>query len=168
MEKAAEKVLDLPQIQQVVRKEDLEENIDYVMELATRMFLIFGIIFFFFGLLLISIILKSIIDYRLEDYSNMKAIGLYNFEIRKTMILEMLLYFIIAIIFGLIFGYIIMGSIITMYSSIMPGLKFYLYPISYILYSISFSIILIMSFIYNYRRVKNINVAEMMRQKTFG
>jgi ABC-type lipoprotein release transport system permease subunit len=168
IERAAEKVLDLPQIQQVATKEDLEENIDYVMELASRMFLIFGIIFFLFGLLLISIILKSIIDYRLEDYSNMKAIGLYNYEIRKTMILEMLLYFIIAIIFGLIFGCIIMGSIITMYSSIMPGLKFHLYPISYVSYSLSFSIILIISFIYNYRRVKCINVAEMMRQKTFG
>ncbi len=98
----------------------------------------------------------------------MKALGLYNYEIRKTMMLEMLLYFIIALMFGLLFGYIIMGLIIDMYSSIMPGLKFYISPTSYLSYTISFSVILISSFIYNYRRVKKINVAEIMRLKTFG
>ena len=168
IEKATEKVLDLPSIEQVVKKEDIQEDINIVMELASTMFLIFGIIFFFFGLLLLSIIFKSIIDYRIEDYSNMKAIGLYNYEIRRTMMLEMLFYFIVALIFGLLFGFIIMGLIIDIYSSIMPGLRFYLYPSSYLSYTISFSVILISSFIYNYKRVKNVNIAEIMRLKTFG
>jgi ABC-type lipoprotein release transport system permease subunit len=165
---AAKKVLDLPQIEQIIIKDDLIEDIEYIMELTSTMFLIFGIIFFFFGLLLISIIFKSIIDYRIEDYSNMKAIGLYNYEIKRTLLLEMLLYFIIALIFGLIFGFIIMGVIIDMYSTIMPGLKFYLYPSSYLFYMLSLSIILISSFLYNYRRIQKINIAEIMRLKTFG
>ncbi len=168
IDKAVEQVLDLPQIEQVVKKNDIKEDIDVVLELATTMFLIFGIIFFFFGLLLLSIIFKSIIDYRIEDYSNMKAIGLYNYEIRNTMMLEMLFYFILALLFGLLFGCIIMSLIIDMYSSITPGLKFYLYPTSYFYYTVSFCLILISSFIYNYRRVKNINIAEIMRLKTFG
>ena len=62
IKKATNKVLDLPQIEQVIKKEDIQEDIDIVMELASTMFLIFGIIFFFFGLLLLSIIFKSIIN----------------------------------------------------------------------------------------------------------
>jgi ABC-type antimicrobial peptide transport system permease subunit len=168
IDKAVREVLDLPMIEQVVKKDDIQEEIDVMMELASTMFLIYGFIFFCFGFLLIFIVFKSIIDYRIEDYSNMKAIGLYNYEVRKTMMLEMFLYFIIALLFGLLFGFLIMDLIITIYSSITPGLKFYLYPTSYLSYIISFSVILISSFIYNYQRVKNINVAEIMRLKTFG
>lgn len=161
-------LLDLPQIEQVVKKKDIIDDVAYVMEMASTMFLVFGIIFFLFGLLLISIIFKSVIDYRIEDYTNMKAIGLYNYEVRRTLILEMSFYFLVAVLFGILFGLIIMDLIINMYSSTMPGLRFYIYPLSYLLYTLSFCFILILSFIYNYRRIKRINVAEIMRKKTFG
>lgn len=165
---AAEDVLDLPQVEQVFKLKDAREDIDFLMEQASTMFLIFGVIFFLFGLLLLMIIFKSVIDYRMEDYSNMKAVGLFNSEIRKTLFFEMMLYFMLSIGAGLLIGFIIMGSIINMYSSLMPGLRFYLYPSSYFYYTISFSIILIVSYIYNYHRVKKIDIVERMRQKTFG
>ncbi|MFX0073290.1 MAG: FtsX-like permease family protein, partial [Candidatus Hermodarchaeota archaeon] len=165
VKETAEEVLDLPQIEQVVKKKELEKDVDFVLELASTMFFIFGVIFFVFGLLLLFIIFKSIIDYRIEDYSNMKAIGLYNSEIRKTLLLEMGFYFIVALLLGLLFGFIIMAIIIDMYSSISPGLKFYLYPTSYLTYIMTFSIILFSSYVYNYSRIKKINVAEVMRQK---
>jgi ABC-type antimicrobial peptide transport system permease subunit len=168
VDEAAEDVLDLPQIEQVFKIKEIKEDIDFVMEMASTMFLIFGVMFFVFGFILLMVIFKSVIDYRIEDYSNMKAIGLFNSEIRKNLFLEMLLYFIISIAIGLFIGFIIMGLIIQMYSSLMPGLRFYLYPLSYVYYMISFSTILLISFFYNFRRIKKVNLAEIMRQKTFG
>lgn len=166
--KAAEDILDLPQIEQVSEMKEIKEDIDFYMEMASTMFTIFGVMFFAFGFILLMVIFKSIIDYRMEDYSNMKAIGLFNSEIRKNLFLEMFVYFIFSITIGLLIGSIIMRLIIQIYSSIMPGLRFYLYPLSYAYYSFSFSIILICSYIYNFHRIRKINIAEKMREKTFG
>ncbi|MFX1337872.1 MAG: FtsX-like permease family protein [Promethearchaeota archaeon] len=168
VDEAAEDVLDLPQIEQVSKMKEIKVDIDYYMELASTMFTIFGVLFFAFGFILLMVIFKSIIDYRMEDYSNMKAIGLLNSEIGKNLFLEMLVYFLFSIAIGLLMGSIIMSLIIQTYSSILPGLRFYLYPLSYAYYSLSFSIILISSYIYNFYRIKKINIAEKMREKTFG
>lgn len=168
IEEVTEDVLDLHQVEQVSKIKEIKADIDYIMEMASKMFIIFGALFFFFGFILLTVIFKTIIDYQMEDYSNMKAMGLFNSEIRINLILEMLVYFTISIVIGLLIGLIIMTIIIQIYSSIMPGLQFYLYPLSYIYYSINFSIILLFSYLYNFHRIKKINIPERMRQKTFG
>ena len=104
----------------------------------------------------------------MEDYSNMKAIGLFNSEIKKNLFSEMLLYFVISLSIGLLIGFVFMRLIIQFYSSLMPGLRFYIYPLSYSYYILSFSAILVISYFYNFHRIKKINIAEIMRQKTFG
>jgi ABC-type antimicrobial peptide transport system permease subunit len=168
VDEAAEDILDLPQIEQVFKIKKIKEDIDFVMEIASTMFIIFGIMFFAFGFILLMVIFKSIIDYRMEDYSNMKAIGLFNSEIKKNLFSEMLLYFVISLSIGLLIGFVFMRLIIQFYSSLMPGLRFYIYPLSYSYYILSFSAILVISYFYNFHRIKKINIAEIMRQKTFG
>ena len=117
---------------------------------------------------LILIIIKSIIEYRLEDYGNMKAVGLLNSELKKPLRLELIFYFAVSIFTGFILGYSILIGLIEMYSYVMPGLQLNIYPISYIYYVLNIVIMLIITYIYNIRKIKKLNIADIMRMKTFG
>ncbi len=164
----AEKVQNIPEVEFVVKMSSLKEDIKYVLQMISSLFIVFGMFFLLFGVLLLLIIFKSNIDYRIEDYTSMRAIGLYNSEIRKSLLYEILFYFIVSLILGFIFGHLISKFIITMYSSIMPGIHYHLYSISYIFYISIFGIIILLSFFINQRRVKQVQLAKMMREKTFG
>ena len=104
----------------------------------------------------------------MEDYSNMKAVGILDKEIRKSLLLELLFYYIVSLILGLILGILFLSYMFTQWENEIPGLTFYIYPISYVYYTIIFTGILVFSYYINYRRIKNIDIAEMMRAKTFG
>ncbi len=163
-----EKVQNIPQVEIVVKMSTLREDLEYVLQMISSLFIVFGLVFLFFGVLLLLIIFKSNIDYRIEDYSSMKAIGVYNSEIKKSLIYELTFYFVVSLLLGFFLGELISKLIISMYSSIMPGIHYHLYSISYIYYIAIFGIIILISFLINNRRVKKVNLAKIMREKTFG
>jgi ABC-type antimicrobial peptide transport system permease subunit len=164
----AEKVQNIPQVEIVVKMRTLKEDIKYVLQMISSLFIVFGIVFLFFGVLLLLIILKSNIDYRIEDYGSMKAIGIYNSEIKKSLIYELTFYYVVSLLLGFFLGEFISKLIISMYSSIIPGIHYHLYPISFVFYIAIFGIIILVSFFINNRRVKKVNLAKIMREKTFG
>lgn len=66
--------------------------------------------FTLFGLLISAVIIKNIIEYRIEDYATMKALGLRDREAKKAIIQEILIYFVISIPIGILIGeFLIMG-----------------------------------------------------------
>ncbi|MFX0081748.1 MAG: FtsX-like permease family protein [Candidatus Hodarchaeota archaeon] len=164
----AEKVQNIPEVEIVVKMSSLKEDIKYVLQMISSFFIVFGVVFLLFGVLLLLIIFKSNIDYRIEDYCSMKAIGLSNLEIGKSLSYELLFYFIVSLLLGSFLGNIISKFIITMYSTIMPGIHYHLYSISYFFYISIFGIIILLSFFINLRRVQKVQLAKMMREKTFG
>ncbi len=168
VDKASEAVESLPQIELVVKLETIENDFDYLVQVFASMMMIFGLIFLAFGLILLLVIFKSIVDYRIEDYSNMKGVGLLNTEIRRTLFFELLMYFFFSVTFGLILGTLLMGFVVEMYSYELPGYLYYVSPMSYAYCVLSLSIILIISYIYNYARIRHVNIADVMRAKTFG
>jgi len=163
-----EKIQNIPEVEIVVKMSSLKADVKYVLEMISSLFIVFSIMFLLFGVLLLLIIFKSNIDDRIEDYSSMKAIGLYNSEIRKGLLYEISFYFIVSLLLGSLLGNLISKFIITMYSSIMPGIHYHLYSISYIFYILIFGIIVLLSFFINQRRIKKVQLAKMMREKTFG
>lgn len=168
IDKVVEDVQDLSQIQSVLQKKSVEEDFNEMMEIFVTIFLIFGVIFTVFGLVMLLIIFKSIVDYRMEDYANFVGLGMRHAEIRKSLLIELLLYLVISIVIGLLLGIFMMAGLMEYYSSTMPGLMLYISPLSYLYYCLSFVAILFVSYEYNLRRIKRINLAEVMRQKVFG
>ena len=164
----AKEVQDLNEIETVVTLESLQDEIDFYLNLLSAGMLIFGIILMAFGIILITVVFKSIADYRMEDYSNMKALGILDKEIRKSLLAELILYFSISLILGIVLGNLFLMYMFVQWKAVLPGLTFHIYPISYLYYTFIFTSILVFSFYINYRRIKRINIAEMMRQKTFG
>ena len=120
LDNAIDKVQDLTQIQYVIRKEALREEFNALTEMILVVFLIIGIILTIFGLFLMAIVLKAIVEYRMEDYANMKALGIQNSEIRKSLFLEITFYLIISLICGISLGIFITRQVIYQYSFILP------------------------------------------------
>ncbi|MFX1366558.1 MAG: ABC transporter permease [Promethearchaeota archaeon] len=168
VEECAKEVLDLDEIETVNTLESLQDEIDFILDFMSAAMIAFGIILMIFGIILIFVVFKTIADYRMEDYSNMKALGVLNKEIRKSLLIELLLYFSISLILGLILGILFLDWMFLQWETEVPGLIFFIYPISYLYYILIFSGILIFSFYINYRRIKNVDIAEIMRAKTFG
>ncbi len=164
----AKEVQDLTEIQTVVTLESLQDEIDFLLNYMSAAMMIFGLILMSFGVILITVVFKSIADYRMEDYSNMKAVGILDKEIRKSLLSELFLYFSISLILGIVLGNLFLMYMFVQWQSEVPGLIFHTYPISYLYYTLIFTGILVFSFYINYRRIKRIDIAEMMRAKTFG
>ncbi len=164
----ANKVLDLTEISLVVKKDTIKEDFEYMMQLVNAIFGVIGVIMTIFGGVLITIVIKSIMEYRIEDYCNMKGVGLLDREIRKTLFYEFLMYFIFSIIMGILLGSLMMQSIMAYYATIMPGIHFHIFLTTFLLLiAIDFGIIFV-SYLFNVRKIKRINIADMMRKKTFG
>ncbi len=168
LEEVIEDVQNLPQIQSVLQKQSIEDDFNEMMEISVTTFLILGIIFTVFGLIMLLVIFKSIVDYRMEDYANFVGLGMQHAEIRKSLFYELFLYLVLSLLIGLLLGIFMMVGLTDYYSSVMPGLILYISPLSYIYYSISFIAILFVAYIYNIKRIKRINLAEIMRMKVFG
>ncbi|MFX1500994.1 MAG: ABC transporter permease [Promethearchaeota archaeon] len=168
VEECAKKLQNLDEIETVNTLKSLQDEIDFILNFMSAAMIAFGIILMIFGIILIFVVFKSIADYRMEDYSNMKAVGVLDKEIRKSLLMELLLYFSISLILGLILGILFLEWMFLQWETEVPGLIFFIYPISYLYYILIFSGILIFSFYINYRRIKKIDIAEMMRAKTFG
>ena len=168
IEESAKKIENLEEIETVSTLESIQEEIDFMLEFMAAAMMVFGLILMAFGIILITVVFKSLADYRMEDYTNMKAVGILNKEIRNSMLMELLLYFCISLVLGIILGNLFLGYMFTQWENEVPGLIFYISPISYLYYSLIFTAILVFSFYINYRRIKKINITEMMRAKTFG
>ncbi|MHA1281555.1 MAG: ABC transporter permease [Promethearchaeota archaeon] len=168
IEECVKQIQDLEEIEMVTPLNTLKEEIDFILDYISAAMLVFGAILMAFGVVLIVVVFKSIVDYRMEDYSNMKAVGILDKEIRKSLFAELLFYFAVSLVLGLILGLLFLSYMFVQWETEMPGLEFYIYPISYVYYTVIFSGILVFSYYINFRRVKKINIAEMMRAKTFG
>ncbi|MHA1438278.1 MAG: ABC transporter permease [Promethearchaeota archaeon] len=168
VEDCAKQVQDLDEIETVVTSDSIEDEINFILEFLTAEMIIFGLILMVFGLILIMVVFKSNTEYRMEDYSNMKALGILDKEIRKSLLAELVLFFCISLILSIVLGNLLLMDMFAQWESEFPGLIFHIYPISYLYYTLIFSGILVFSFCINYRRIKRIDIAEMMRAKTFG
>ncbi|MBD3342243.1 MAG: FtsX-like permease family protein, partial [Candidatus Lokiarchaeota archaeon] len=163
-----EDVQDSALFKMVIKMDSLKKEFEYLIQFISSFMLIFGFILTVFGLLLLIIIMKSNMDYRMDDYSNMKAVGLLDKEIQKTLFFELLFYFAFAIMVGIILGNILIALIIDFYSSFLPGLYQHTFLLSYFYYSFFLIGVMLVSYYYNIRKIKNMNLAEMMRLKAFG
>ncbi len=113
-------------------------------------------------------VIKLIIEYRIEDYGNMKAIGIFDSEIRKSLILELLVYFLLSTPLGIFLGLILSNFVVDLYSSLSPGISFNIYPISYFYFSLHIITIIILVLLLQFRKLKKMNLAEITKLKTFG
>ena len=168
LDKAVDNIQDLPQIQNVVKKDALKEEFNNLTEMFLVIFLIMGIILTVFGLALISIILKAIIEYRMEDYANMKALGMQDSEIKKSLILEVSFYLICSLTIGIFLGLAITYQVIQQYSFILPGLHFNIAITSYVYFSINVFVIVFISLWLQVRKIKSMNISDITKKKTFG
>jgi len=125
--KATEQVQDLHEIKNVFEKSNLQEMFENTKNQFFALTIIWGPVFTIFGLIITIIVINLVIEYRIEDYGNMKAIGLFNSEIRKSLILELLIYFLISTPLGFFFGLILNYFTIDLYSSLTPGISLYIY-----------------------------------------
>ncbi|MFW9941113.1 MAG: FtsX-like permease family protein [Candidatus Thorarchaeota archaeon] len=168
VEECAKEVQDLDEINTVNTLKSLQDEINFILDKSSAALLVFGIILMVFGVILILVVFKSITDYRMEDYSNMKAVGILDKEIRNSLFVEILFYLCVSFIFGIVLGIIFLRWMFKQWETEIPGLTSYIYPISYLYYISIFSGILLFSFYINYRKIKKINIAKIMREKTFG
>lgn len=165
---ALAQVEDLEYVDNVILKVDVEKMLNESSELFNLFTIAFGIIFTLFGLLISGIIVKNLIEYRIEDYANMKALGLYNSEIKKSILKEILLYFVISIPIGISLGNIISILMLDLMSDVMMGISYYMYPISYIYFGLNIFAIVFIVLILQFRKVKKMNITEITKMKTFG
>jgi len=167
-EEVGDKVQDLEPIKYVVLKVDIKASLESAMDMMRLFTWIFGIIFMFFGLAIVAVIVKNLVDYRIEDYANMKALGLFDSELRKSLSKEIIIYFLVSVPLGLLLGFLLMLGIINSYSSVMPGLFVYMYPMSYLTLGICIGIMLIVVLLLQFRKLKYMNITEITKMKTFG
>ncbi|MFX0141953.1 MAG: ABC transporter permease, partial [Candidatus Hodarchaeota archaeon] len=161
-------IQDLPIMKDVVLKKSIKEDLESAIEITQGVIRVLALIFLLFGLAIVGVIVKNLVDYRIEDYANMKALGLRDSEIKKSIFKELLIYFAISIPLGLLLGFLIMVSIFKMYSSLMPGLFVYVYPMSYVYFGVCMSIMIVVVLYFQFRKLKHMNIAEITKMKTFG
>ncbi|TFF97595.1 MAG: ABC transporter permease, partial [Promethearchaeota archaeon] len=161
-------IQDLPIVKEVILKESIKEDLESTIEITQGVIWVLALIFLLFGLAIVGVIVKNLVDYRIEDYANMKALGLMDSEIKKSIFKELLIYFAISIPLGLMLGFLIMIGIFEMYSSLMPGLFVHIYPISYVYFGICMSIMIALVLLFQFRKLKHMNIAEITKMKTFG
>ncbi len=159
---------DLDYVQKVVLKDDIEKTLKETSELFNVFTIAFGIIFTLFGLLIFGTIVKNLVEYRIEDYANMKALGLFDFEIKRSILKEVFVYFVISIPIGIILGNFITSILIDSYGDEMMGIHSHIYPISYLYLGINLLAILFVVLFIQFRKVKNMNITEITKMKTFG
>lgn len=163
-----DRVQNMKMIQSVIIREDLEKTLTSSLELFTSSGYIYSIIFLLFGFLIISVIVKNLLEYRLEDYANMKALGLLDLEIRKSIFLELLVYFLISLPFGMLFGILFLHGMMESYTTVQPGIYFQIYPLSYLYFLISDAMMLFGVLILQFRKIKIMNITTTTRERTFG
>lgn len=161
-------IQDLPIVKEVILKKSIKEDLESAIEITQGVIWVLALIFLLFGLAIVGVIVKNLVDYRIEDYANMKALGLMDSEIKKSIFKELLIYFAISIPLGLMLGLLIMIGIFEMYSSLMPGLFVHIYPISYVYFGICMSIMIALVLLFQFRKLKHMNIAEITKMKTFG
>ena len=74
----------------------------------------------------------------------------------------------IAIPLGIFFGILLTLGLINYYSSIMPGLYFNIYLTSYLYYSITVFLMILIVLLLQFRRLKKLNIAGLTKMKIFG
>jgi len=163
-----ENVQDLSIVKDVILKESIKEDLESAIEITQGVIWVLALIFLLFGLAIVGVIVKNLVDYRIEDYANMKALGLLDSEIKKSIFKELLIYFAISIPLGLILGVLIMISIFAMYSSLMPGLFVHVYPMSYVYFGVCMILMILIVLFFQFRKLKHMNIAEITKMKTFG
>lgn len=167
-ETAADMVQDLEYIQDVKMKNDIVDTLNNTLELFSYVTFIFGFMFILFGLAIIGIIVKNLIDYRMEDYAYMKSLGLYDLEIKASLLIEIMLYLMISLPLGFYLGIVLTDYLIGYFSFLMPGLVFYIYPISYFYFGMEIFLMILFVLVWQFRRLKFLNLAELTKTKTFG
>ncbi|MBD3253616.1 MAG: FtsX-like permease family protein [Candidatus Lokiarchaeota archaeon] len=164
----AEKVQNSPIIQEVALKSKIKDSLESAIELTNMFSIILGGIFTIFGLGIVGVIIKNLVDYRIEDYANMKAIGLYDNEIRRSILIELIFYFSIAIPIGILLGLGLMIGLIELYSLQIPGLFVHIYPISFLYIGVFNFTMIIIVLLFQLRKLRDLNIIDIMRNKTFG
>lgn len=167
-EEISTELQDREEFQDVFLKEELRATLDEATELFVYFTVIFGGMFFIFGLLIVAIIVKNLVDYRLEDLANMKALGLKDSEIRKNITAEILIYCLIGIPLGYLLGILATFAVMDYFSDIIPGILPYIYPVSYFYVGIGLISIIVMVLLKQFKRLQNLNITELTKLKTFG
>ncbi|MHA1489018.1 MAG: FtsX-like permease family protein [Promethearchaeota archaeon] len=164
----ADRVQDLDQVRIVDMKEKLKETLEKSNELIDSYMLIFGGMFTLFGLLISAVIIKNIIEYRIEDYATMKALGLRDREVKKAIIQEILIYFVISIPIGILIGEFLIMGLMERFNFIKPGLLPYIHPISFFYFGISMIFMITVILLKQFKKLKKMNISELTKAKTFG
>jgi ABC-type lipoprotein release transport system permease subunit len=164
---AIEQVQDFSKIKRVISKKSLKGEYESTLELLMSFMIIMGSFFVGFGIVMTATIINSIFEYRLEDYGKMKAFGLLDSEIRKSVLKEIIFYFLITIFIGAILGALITSYMLT-FTIIASGLYYHAYPISYLYFNAICFIVITTITLLQLRKIRKMNVAELLKMKTFG
>ena len=166
--KATRQIQDMSEIKNIIEKSVLQEVFEDFNDRFISFTIILGPVFTLFGLIITAMVIKLIIEYRIEDYGNMKAIGLFDSEIRKSLILELLVYLLFSIPLGIFLGVLLSAFSVDLYSSLSPGISFNIYPISYFYFSLHIIAIIVLVLLLQFRKLKKMNLAELTKLKAFG
>lgn len=161
-------VEDLEYVNNVILKDNVAECLEKSADFFNIFTIAFGIIFTLFGLLISGIIVKNLVEYRIEDYANMKALGLYDYEIRKSILKEVLIYFLISIPIGIFIGNLLGETILDLLGDELAGIFYHIYPISYLYLGLNLFFIVFIVVIVQFRKVKKMNITEITKMRTFG
>ncbi|MHA1726316.1 MAG: ABC transporter permease [Promethearchaeota archaeon] len=167
-ERAANQVQNLAPVQNVQMKDQLQEELNNSLELFSLFTIIFSMIFMIFGLLIMTIIIKNIVEYRLEDYANFKAIGTQDSEIVKSFILECIFYYMISVPLGFLIGILMNYHLMQYYSIQNPGLVFHIKLESYWNVGLILVIMLLILLLLQFRKIRKINIIKITKERMFG
>lgn len=166
--KTKAELLDDDKIQGVVLKRELMKDLETYFQLMPIFTYVLGGMFLVFGLTVIGVIIKNLVEYRRPDYVSMKAIGLSNRKIMWSLFKEIGIYCLITYPLGIILGNYLLGELFRQYSAMMPGFVVHVYPASYLYFTFLITTMILLVLLFQYRRLRKINIAETTMSKDFG
>ncbi|MHA1730997.1 MAG: FtsX-like permease family protein [Promethearchaeota archaeon] len=155
-------------IKQTQSWSSFKEMLDYFVNSFKTILDAYTITLCAIAVVILSVVVKSTVDYRMNDFANMKALGISDGTLYKVLSYELLFYFSAAIGFGYLVGLMFGKTVIDMYSIFMPGIVFYAGSLVYwktALYSI---LVLFAGAIIPARKIGKMNLADWVRGKAFG
>ncbi len=117
---------NMDSVAQVIDKENALVQMDELIENFAFLYSVIGAGIVLLSFAAIFLIMKSHLSDRLEDYLNLKALGMHNREIWKKVNLEMLFFLVVSIPFGIIFADLLAEFLSGFFREFSPGVSVFI------------------------------------------
>lgn len=163
-----EQIEEMDEVAQVVLKGDALNQMAELMSNFSGLYTIVGAGIILLSLAAIFIIMKSVINYRTEDYLNLKAIGIHGSEIWRGLLLEMALLLGICLPTGTFLMDFLMDSMSNAFRQFMPGITLGISTDLMIIVWIMTALVAFLAVSLAMLGLRKRSIEEIIRRKEFG